>query len=101
MKKAEQEEINGACEEFYELSMKEFKYNLPAKQLRSCNAWIYESENNLYLRSYNTIVAIYLKPLNVVIDVLRMVYGYTATSAQHISKFINDYCKTATRYTAR
>lgn len=39
------------------------------------------------LRSYNTIVAFYDYETNILYDVLRYVYGYTATSARHIAKF--------------
>lgn len=39
------------------------------------------------LRSYNTIVAFYDHDTNILYDVLRYVYGYTATSAKHITKF--------------
>lgn len=39
------------------------------------------------LRSYNTIVAFYDYETDTLYDVLSYVYGYTATSAKHISKF--------------
>ena len=41
------------------------------------------------LRSYNTIVAFYDHERDTLYDVLRYVYGYTATSAKHIAKFRN------------
>lgn len=41
------------------------------------------------LRSYNTIVAFYDYETDTLYDVLRYVYGYTATSAKHIAKFRN------------
>ncbi len=41
------------------------------------------------LRSYNTIVAFYDYDSDTLYDVLRYVYGYTATSAKHIAKFRN------------
>lgn len=41
------------------------------------------------LRSYKTIVAFYDHEENTLYDVLRYVYGYTATSAKHIAKFRN------------
>lgn len=66
------------------------------ERLRKCNAHVYRTPHFTVLRSYNTIVAaIYQrKPLSapVFIDFLRLVYGYTSTSAQHISKFKHDYC---------
>lgn len=40
----------------------------------------------IFLVSYSTMVA-YIDPDGVLVDVLRLVYGYTATSAKHIAKF--------------
>lgn len=64
-------------------------------RLRSCNAHVYASEHFTVLRSYNTIVAaVYHRTPEaapVFIDFLRLVYGYTSTSAQHIAKFKHDY----------
>ena len=62
-----------------------------AKRLRSCNAYVFETPNYYVLKSYNTIVACINKNCGQSYDFLRMVYGYTATSAQHISKFFRDY----------
>ena len=68
------------------------------KRLRSCSAEVapvIDSETGelLYyvLRSYRTIVAAIDVRTNTLYDFLRYVYGYTATSAQHISKFDKDY----------
>lgn len=41
----------------------------------------------IILRSYSTIVAAYNVETDELFDFLRLVYGYTATSAQHIAKF--------------
>lgn len=60
-------------------------------QLRSCSARVYETENFYVLRSYRTIIAILDKRDDTLVDFLRMVFGYTATSAQHINKFGKDY----------
>ena len=61
-------------------------------QLFHCKAWMYgvDIDNKRYiaLKSYNTVVAIWDVEENVIIDALRAVYGYTNTSAQHISKFV-------------
>ena len=62
------------------------------KQLRNCQAKVYTSERFYVLQSYNTIVAFIDRETDTLYDVLRFVYGYTATSAQHISKFEKDYC---------
>ena len=68
------------------------------KPLRSCSAEVAPAIDNetgevLYyvLRSYRTIVAIIDTQTDTLVDFLRYVYGYTATSAQHISKFNQDY----------
>lgn len=76
---------NAACNEFD--ATRECKYN----RLRSCSAYVYETENYYILRSYDTLVAVIQKQSNICVDVLRYVYGYSATSAQHISKFFHDY----------
>lgn len=62
------------------------------KQLRSCQAYVLETENYYVLKSYSTIVAFIDKESDTLYDVLRLVYGYTSTSAQHIAKFNHDYC---------
>ena len=69
------------------------KHNV--KRLRTCTAYtydIYEGGEIRYkvLQSYNTIVAYFDYDSGVFCDVLRVVYGYTATSAQHIAKFKKD-----------
>lgn len=61
------------------------------KRLRTCQAYVYETPSFYVLRSYNTVVAIIDKSSDICYDFLRGVYGYTNTSAQHISKFDKDY----------
>ena len=58
------------------------------KQLYHCQAWIIHTDEGYYLKSYNTIIAYTPGYYDIVYDFLRYVYGYTATSAQHISKFM-------------
>ena len=65
--------------------------DIDSKRLRSCNAVVYENVYYYYLVSYRTCVAFIQKNDGTLYDVLRMVFGYTATSAQHISKFARDY----------
>ena len=55
-------------------------------KLYSCNAEIREYNGILVLVSYGTPIAVYT-PYGSLYDCLRVVYGYTATSSQHISKF--------------
>ena len=88
--------FNSACNELDE------KPCIDIKRLRSCSAWVYETDNFYILKSYETLVACIAKKNNACFDVLRYVYGFTSTSAQHISKFIHDYGSSyAQRYTWR
>lgn len=57
------------------------------RKLRSCKAEIRSTEGYILLYSYGTLVAAYAPETDTVYDFLRYVYGYTATSAQHITKF--------------
>lgn len=66
--------------------MNESAYN-QVKQLYNCKAWLYESKNCIWLKSYNTFIAVYDIDKNILVDCLRTEFGYTATSAQHIAKF--------------
>ena len=90
MKKSEQKLINERCMSAYDNALEE--NIIGAKRLRTCSAIVYETENYYILRSYNTVIAVIDKALDTLYDCLRIVYGYTATSAQHISKFDHDYC---------
>lgn len=64
---------------------------LSYKRLRTCQAYVYETEKYYILRNYHTTVAAIRKENGFGFDFLRLVYGYTSTSAQHIAKFFNDY----------
>lgn len=94
MKKQEQLSINSKIE----LAMDKWDdvlYNtqhdkMPPKiRLNHCQAWTQDFEGFTLLWSYKTVVAFYDKSTDTLYDALRAVYGYTATSAQHISKFRN------------
>ena len=92
MKKMEQikinEEVKAAVEE---INAEIEKGITDLGQLRSCSARVGETENYYILKSYRTIIAAIDKRSDTMIDFLRLVYGYTATSGQHISKFGKDY----------
>lgn len=81
-----------------------FKNGKRVCRLYSCNAEILECMGVLVLVSYGTPIAVYTDDLSLY-DCLRVVYGYTATSSQHIAKFIkwlseNNYpVKYAVRFT--
>lgn len=97
--KHNQREINEACRAYYDAAMYErgqmpwVPDNKPSpwKRLRTCSAAVLETPSFYILRSYNTVVAVVDKYTCSTWDVLRMVYGYTTTSAQHIAKFAADY----------
>lgn len=68
------------------------------ERLRTCTASVYKDHNGyVVLRSYNTFVA-FITPNGDFVDILRLIYTYTATSAQHISKFYHDYAGKCTNY---
>lgn len=98
MKKSEQVAINEQVVSLVEKFNKTNNYALNWRRLRSCSAEVApiidaETGELLYyaLRSYNTVVAAIDVRTDTLYDFLRYVYGYTATSAQHISKFSKDY----------
>lgn len=65
---------------------KEIEY---VERLDYCQAWTYQTRGYSFLVSYETIVA-FVDDNGNMYDVLRLVYGYTATSAKHIAKFRNQ-----------
>jgi len=92
MKKQEQIIINDYAVKAYYAAMEDYE-NATAKdrkRLRSCSATVITTDRYIYLQSYSTIVAFYNRATHEFFDVLRFVYGYTATSAQHISKFAHE-----------
>ena len=79
-----------ACIEFAK-ALESGDGNVTTKRLRSCQAWVMETPTHYLLQSYATIIASINKQSGLCIDALRVVYGYTATSAGHIAKFRRDY----------
>lgn len=59
-------------------------------RLDYCQAWTYQTRGYSFLISYDTLVA-FIDDSGILYDVLRLVYGYTATSAKHIAKFRNKF----------
>lgn len=122
MKKAEQLKINALCEKVEhealdelsviqgvngnKVSYEDFMKMPPiSKRLRSCSAKVFTTNNYYILQSYQTIIAVIDRNTDTLYDFLRIAYGYTNTSAQHIAKFNHDYCRGSwgcrERYTAR
>lgn len=96
MTKQEKEKMNKEIEREWEKASSEYNTEYPINtnhRLRSCTAWVYETSNYYFLTSYGTIVAFIDKETDTCYDVLRLVYGFTSTSAQHIAKFRSDYGK--------
>lgn len=92
MKKEQQISINEQAYGIFNTALNEWLQNPIREQwLRSCKAKVYETENYYILVSYATPVACIEKSTNILVDVLRTEFYYTATSAQHISKFASDY----------
>lgn len=97
MKKQEQISINAQIERMMDKYNEVFydtpDYKMPPKiRLNQCHAWTQDFEDFIVLWSYRSAVAAYDKRDGTLYDILRAVYGYTATSAQHIAKFRN-ICK--------
>ena len=90
MNKTEKAVNNSIIEKEWEKAKQEIDHKCGTR-LRTCTAWVYETKDYYFLRSYNTTVAFIDKATDICYDVLRLVYGYTSTSAHHISKFDKDY----------
>lgn len=100
MKKTEQIEANAYIENItndinalLRTSETPIKWN----KLYHCSACWAAVGDWFILRSYSTIVAAYNVETYELFDFLRLVYGYTAISAQHIAKFSN-FCRRKTGY---
>lgn len=93
MTKAEQTKINTEVCEVYNdlLHCIDMFGSQKIGQLRSCNATVYKTYGYTYLESYGTKIAAIGHGNYQCYDFLRKVYGYTATSNQHIHKFCKDY----------
>lgn len=96
--KEKQQIINSAIH----LALNEFENQndnmVKVGRLRTCNATVYENDRYIVLISYTTTVAFIDKLEHKAYDILRLVYGYTATSAQHIAKFFSDYARGYEQY---
>ena len=100
MKKEIQRQINEKVERAFEAFRRDCiddrNYDLTCHvqwcRLRNCQASVCTIGKWKVLRSYNTIVALIDSETDTLYDFLRMVYGYSSTSCQHIRKFEKDYC---------
>lgn len=88
----EQALINEQAYEIFDDAVVELRrLHHPVDRLRSCKAYVHDTPNFYVLQSYNTLIACIDKRTGILVDVLRTEFGYTSTSAQHISKFASDY----------
>lgn len=90
IKKLENELVEKAWEKaqkVWAIGQKEIDY---VERLDYCQAWTYQTRGYSFLVSYETIVA-FVDDNDNMYDVLRLVHGYTATSAKHIAKFRNQF----------
>ena len=92
-----QERMNERTQLFVEWFNAQHGTPIKCKRLRTSQAMVFEFDDCYILQSYHTIVAGIRKDTGEEFDFLRMVYGYTATSAQHIAKFFADYGKCGKR----
>ena len=93
MKKNERLENNSIIEKEWNKAYNDFRSNaiIASRKLRSCSAVVHETYNYYFLQSYYMVVAFIDKSTGTCYDILRLVYRYTSTSAQHIAKFSKDY----------
>jgi hypothetical protein len=93
MRKEEQKLINEKIIDEWEKATIELREteDYSISKLRSCSASVITTNRYHFLKSYNTIIAFIDKNTDTCYDVLRFVYGYTSTSAQHIAKFKHDF----------
>ena len=89
MKKNEQIEVNTYVENTVNDINALLRTSSPPAwyRLYHCKAEWTQVGQWILLRSYSTIVAAYNRVSDEFFDFLRLVYCYTATSAQHIAKF--------------
>lgn len=93
MKKEEQRIINASILTEWEKAKQELECSseYDVNRLRSCSAEVLTTVRYHFLKSYDTIIAFIDKNTDTCYDVLRYVYGYTPTSAQHVAKFRRNY----------
>ena len=92
-----QERMNERTQLFWNWFESSHSTPIKYKRLRTCQAMVFEFDDCYILQSYHTPVAGIRKDTLEEFDFLRMVYGYTSTSAQHIAKFFADYGVGGTR----
>ncbi len=92
MSKIEQIAVNVIIESIIDEVNVELSIETPVFMgFRKCNASVAETKHFYILRSYYTIVAVIDKRTDILYDFLRLTYGFSNSSAQHIAKFSKEY----------
>ena len=91
MTRKEQRNINEEVRKAWETFKENYGEIQRTERLRSCSASVITTDRYYVLQSYSTVIAIIDRATDTLYDALRMVYGYTATSAKHVAKFRQDY----------
>ena len=97
MTRQEQLIINDYCEREISIVSAELGKVLSVRRLHKCQAYVYETASYYLLMSYATYVAFIRKSDLECFDILRNLYGYSASSARHIAKFKRDYHAASTQ----
>lgn len=87
----ENEKVNSILNELDAIPYSRTVASQTLERLNTCKAWTYENGYFVVLISYNTEVACIDIRTGICYDYLRKVYGYTATSTQHITKFMKKF----------
>ena len=90
MQKLENQLVEQAWEKAKKVWANASKDHDELERLDYCQAGTYQTRGYSFLVSYSTLVA-FIDDRGNMYDVLRLVYGYTSTSAKHISKFRNKF----------
>ena len=90
----ENEKVNATLNELDAIPYSRAVASQTPTRLNTCHAWTYQNGYFVVLISYNTEVACIDTRTGICYDYLRKVYGYTATSAQHIAKFMKKFGST-------
>lgn len=90
IQKQENIKVEQAWEQAKQIWISDYEIVGEIERLNSCKARVANCNGYVFLISYNTLVA-FIDDNGNMFDVLRLVYGYTATSAKHISKFRNKF----------
>ena len=90
MQKIDKEMVENVWEKAKKVWISDKDRHNGVERLDYCQAMTCQKSGYTFLISYNTIVAFVDESGNMY-DVLRLVYGYTATSAKHIAKFRNKF----------